>query len=351
VRSWAEMPTGRVIRLVGASAEAVAMSLSPLPNDAPAVVTFLARSASSPGEVVATVLSELETMAIDLFPAWLPGANDIKGSGGSGTAAVRAVALQMASTSQHFGPFLADLAVRALTARPAGSARFAPEVRAAGLARVTAASFGRPRAALLVHLTDELPSAAEPALVAACEWLADRAGLGVWLFGRPLAAIDRVEPVTPCLPGEVADLVEHETAETPAETAPRAIGYPAVAGRPHPRSRAEQALEARLAQCDWATGRAWNQAHQTHRLANPIRVDLLWVTERCVVEIDGPEHRGALQYAADRRRDVQLQLHGYAVLRFTNAQILYDIKTVLSHIEQFVRGRRLGVAEGQRHVG
>src|SRR6266545_968931 len=205
------MPTGRVIRLVGASVEAVTMSLSPLPNDAPAVVTFLARSAPSPGEVVATVLSELETMAVDLF-----------------------------------------------TARPAGSARFAPEVRAAGLARVIAASFGRSRAALLVHLTDELPSAAEPALVAACEWLADRAGLGVWLFGRPLVAIDRVEPVTLCLPGEVADLVEHETPETPAETAPPTIGYPAVAGRPHPRSGAEQALEARLAQCDWAAGRAWN---------------------------------------------------------------------------------------------
>lgn len=343
VASWAEIPNGRVVHLVGADPEAVTMSLSPLPPDAPAIVTFPARSAPTQRAVVDTILDELETMAVDLFPAWLPL------PGGVGIAAVRAAALRMASTSHHFGPFLADLAIRALTTWKTDPQRFPPEVRASGLARVIAASYHRPHAALLVALAPELPVEAEPTLIAACEWLADRGDLGIWLIGRTLAVADRVEPVTLDLPDDVIDLVDHETPAPAPE--PSTVGFPAVAGQPHPRSQAEQALEAALAKLDWAGGRSWNQIHQTHRLANPIRVDLLWADEKCVVEIDGPEHRGALQYAADRRRDVQLQLHGYAVLRFTNAQVLHDIKTVNNQIEQLIRGRRQGPLEGHRHAG
>jgi Protein of unknown function (DUF559) len=85
------------------------------------------------------------------------------------------------------------------------------------------------------------------------------------------------------------------------------------------------ALEAALAACDWAVGRVWNQTFQPHILANLIRVDLLWADERCVVEVDGPDHCGILKFEADRRRDVHLQLEGFAVLRFTNDQILGDV--------------------------
>jgi len=344
VRSWTDLPVGRVIRLVGATPEEIANSLSPLPEGAPAVLTLLARPATAPAEVVAAALGELDAMAAHLFPDWLPGGREIRESGGAGVAAVRSLALRTASTSQHFGPFLADLAVGALTGRPVTPGKFAPEVRAAGLARVLATSYGRSHIALLVHVPDDLPVLAEPALTGGSEWLADRARIGIWLTGRPLAATGSA-PVPMAV--DVTDLVRHRTPELATPTS----AYPVVAGRPHPGSQAEQALERALARCDWAVGRAWNQTHQTHRLANPMRVDLLWAAEKCVVEIDGPEHRGALRYAADRRRDVQLQLHGYAVLRFTNDQVQYDIDTVLSQIGQLVRGRRLGVVKGQRHVG
>jgi very-short-patch-repair endonuclease len=121
---------------------------------------------------------------------------------------------------------------------------------------------------------------------------------------------------------------------------PPAVGYPAVAGRPHPGSRSEQALEAALATYAWAAGRAWNQTYHPHPLATPIRVDLMWQRERCVVEIDGPDHRGAAKFADDRQRDVRLQLDGYAVLRFPDFQVLTDIDTVIRQIGQFLRGRR-----------
>lgn len=344
MRSWAGLPVGRVIRLVGATSDEIARSLSPLPEHAPAVLTLRARPATSPAEVVATVLGELDAMAVHLFPDWLPGGRDIRGPGGAGVAAVRSLALRTASTSQHFGPFLADLAVGALTGRPVTPGKFAPEVRAAGLARVIATSYGRSHTALLVHVPNDFPVLVDPALVNGYEWLADRARIGIWLTGRPLAVAGGGPiPVTV----DVTDLVRHRSPEpvTPSSA------YPAVAGRPHPGSKAEQALEQALARCDWTSGRAWNQTHQTHRLANPVRVDLLWAAEKCVVEIDGPEHRAELRYAADRRRDVQLQLHGYAVLRFTNDQVMYDIDTVLSQIGQLVRGRRLGIVKGQRHAG
>jgi very-short-patch-repair endonuclease len=327
------------------------MSLSTLPPDAPAVIELRGRPATSPTELVAVVLNELEALAVDLFPAWLPEARGIRQASAAGVAAVRSAALRMGATSQHFGPFLADLATRALTRQLDGPTRFAAEVRATGLVRVIAASYGRSGAALLVRLPDDFPAAAEPGFVAGCEWLASQSGLGVWLTGRSLTEVDRVETMTVRLSEEVAALVDQEpTDPTPEPTGP-VVDYPALAGRPHPRSQAEQALETALARCDWAAGRAWNQPHRAGPLANQIRVDLLWEPEKCVVEVDGPEHRGILQYAADRRRDVRLQLHGYAVLRFTNAQILNDIHTVLSQIEQFVRGRRLGTVEGQRHGG
>jgi very-short-patch-repair endonuclease len=124
------------------------------------------------------------------------------------------------------------------------------------------------------------------------------------------------------------------------------ISYPAVAGRPHPASTSERALEAALGSCGWAVGRGWNRTLCPHPLAAPVRVDLLWQPERCVVEVDGPDHRGALKFAEDRSRDVRLQLAGYAVLRFTDDQVLNDTQGVLRQIELFLRDRRRATQEG-----
>lgn len=351
--SWAELPTDRVVRLRGANMDAISLSIDPLPDSAPAIITYFPDKARSVTEMVAGLLSELETAAIGLFPAWLPGAEGIEGPGGAGASAVRALALRAAAVTGHFGPFLAGLAELSLAgpshrARP--TTRFGPEVRAAGLARVLAASFGRRHVAILVHVPEGLSAVAEEALIAGCEWLAHRGELGVWLTGAPLVAVDRVAEMTIRLPDEVAGLARREAPSVesftrdkaaPAEARPaHAIRLPAAAGRPHPASGAEQALEAALATCDWAVGRAWNQTYQSHPLTNPIRVDLLWRHERCVVEVDGPEHRTPLMFAADRCRDVQLQLDGYAVLRFTNDQIATDTKTVLHQIERFLLSRR-----------
>ncbi|NUP80217.1 MAG: hypothetical protein HOV96_22000, partial [Nonomuraea sp.] len=144
--SWADLPLGQVVRL-DADADAVALALDPLPDDAPAVVTYFAAEERSVADLAASVLRELDRAAIALFPAWLPGAEGLREPSGVNVAAVRVLALRRASSSGHFAPFLAELAGRALTGGPS---RLAPEVRAAGLVRVLAGSFGRERLAVLV---------------------------------------------------------------------------------------------------------------------------------------------------------------------------------------------------------
>ena len=73
---------------------------------------------------------------------------------------------------------------------------------------------------------------------------------------------------------------------------------------------------------------------------NPIIADLMWTEERLIVELDGPEHRSADKFVADRRRDRLLQIAGFAVLRFTNQEIDSDIGAAASQIERFLTLRR-----------
>lgn len=346
-KAWAHLPIGRVVRLGGASSGAIAFALDPLPEDAPALATYAPPSVTSASELVTTVLAELEQAAVELFPAWLPGAEGITGIGGASLPAVRALALRAAAEARHFAPFLADLAERALGGTTGTAGRFPHEVRALGLARVLAAGFRRDRAAILVRVPDGLSPVGEDVLVAACEWLADRGGFGVWLTGAPLTSVDRVETVVLDLAAEAdTDPFADPSDPRPAPT----LRFPAVTGKPHPASHAEKALEAALQSCPWAIGRAWNQTYQPSPLTPPIRVDLIWRAERCVVEIDGPEHRRIRLFEADRRRDVRLQLDGYAVLRFTNDQIVNEMDTVLRQLERFLTSRRAGTLKGLRYA-
>ena len=75
-------------------------------------------------------------------------------------------------------------------------------------------------------------------------------------------------------------------------------------------------------------------------LTNAIRVDLVWPREKCVVELDGPDHLDTDKYAADRVRDRALQRAGFLVLRYTNDEVLGDAARVLGELERFLEDRR-----------
>lgn len=331
--TWVGLPLHGVVRVVGADRAAMAVLLDSASGDAPAVIGCDVDPAGTAARIVDDVLNQLSAAARELFPAWLPRGEYADGVSGVDRRAVRALARSLAASTAHYGPYLEVLADDALTAGTASTA-FPAQTRARGVARVLSAAYGG--AAVVLLLTSRTGVADHGGFGTATAWLADNTGLGVWLVGADAVGLERHPAVTPDLPAYVARLAAPEYLE------PSHPDYPAVAGRPHPRSDAEQRLEARLRPLDWARGRVWNQVHQAHPLASPIRVDLMWPQLRCAVEIDGPDHRGMLKYADDRRRDNTLVLDGYAVLRFTNDEILDDSSSVLSVIERLVTSRQKG---------
>ncbi|MFD0597586.1 endonuclease domain-containing protein [Catellatospora coxensis] len=210
---------------------------------------------------------------------------------------------------------------------------------------MAAQSYRRASAALLVDVPAGLTGPQQLALAAAGEWLAAHGGFAVWLAGAdlPHAARVTVHPVR--LPEHVAELVATADDLPVAGPPPATLTYPPVEGRPRADSAAETALESALVEAAWAAGRIWNRRYA----ARPHYViDLLWPDERCAVEIDGDEHRGPRKFAHDRRRDVLLQLDGYAVLRFTNHQVLTEPGQVLAHLEQYLRSRRTDAHKEKR---
>ena len=319
------IPIDRVVHVSGISAEDVAAAVARC-DDLPAPVVLTPPDTGSVAAFVAGALEALDAVARHLLPQWLPEADGLDGPQGAALAAIRAVAVERARVDGYSSAFLADLAERALTGRPS-RARLRPETRVAGLAGVVAAGFRRDRLLLAVPIGTATPAGA---VVAGCEWLADRGRLGVWLTGAAPPGLERVRSVH----------LDPVPARTPAAA-------PAV-GRPHPRSSVESALESVLARTQWAHGRVWNGTYQPTVLRSPIRPDLWWPAERVVVELDGLEHCRPAQYDADRARDVRLQLDGHAVLRFTNARVKHDVQAVAAQIEHLIRTRRQEMAKGQQ---
>ncbi|BCB81181.1 hypothetical protein GCM10022251_67710 [Phytohabitans flavus] len=332
----ARIPFDRVVHISGVSAGGVAAAVARF-GDLPAAIVVAPSADGSVAAFVGEVLDALDVVARQLLPGWLPEVDELDGSQGAALTAIRAVATERARAAGYASVFLADLAERALTGRPS-RARLRPEVRIAGLARIVATGFQRDR--LVLAISTETKPGQTPAnniVVAASEWLADRGHLGVWLTGAESPDPERLGTVCMTPVPHEADLAS--TRANPGRVA-------TIPGRPHPRSGVEAALEAVLARQKWAYGRIWNGTYQPTLLRSPIRPDLLWPAERVVVELDGLEHCRPAQYDSDRVRDVQLQLDGYAVLRFTNARVMHDVQAIAAQIEHLIRARRHDMAKG-----
>jgi very-short-patch-repair endonuclease len=343
---WTVPPARKVSYLTGVDAELLGIALDPLPATAPAVVRFRPATGGPLGDQVAILLDELDRAAVALFPRWLPGAERLDGPQGLGVPAVRALAARTARRSANFGPFLVDLAERGLRGQTGAqigrAAHFPAEVRAAGLARAIADAYRRESVALLIEVPADLPPADERALTSGAEWLAQHGRLTIWLAGAGPNVVDRIRSVAITLPAYLNQLVvEAEAVEPATEPSNEPIlWYPPLSGAPRCDSAAEQALERALQPYEWALGRRWNHVYEWHVLGRPYRLDLFWPDEGLVVEVDGPEHRGRLKFADDRRRDVQLQLLGYDVFRFTNEDVLSDVQATVLKIRQLLGEHR-----------
>lgn len=336
-----DLPASGVARLRGTSASALASAAERRGPEDPVVVLpgLTLPLGSSPGAVIDDVLSRTTAVALELFPAWLP---DAERAPESGAILDRFAARELGHRHDGvpgLGTALGALATAAL--RPSSSAAFTtlPAAdRRDALEYALTRSYHAPRVALALDVDRPLAPHLGEALSAAAQWLA-RGESTVWLLGAGAAQLDRFAAVDgpPAAAEPRPEPSEHTAGLAPAPS------YPPVAGRPHPASAAEQHLERGLAREQWAASRHWNYALDLGPLARPVRVDLLFPQPRLVVEIDGPDHRGADKYEADRRRDADLLLAGFRVLRLTNARILDDIEESMEII------RRLVLSTGSGH--
>ena len=276
------------------------------------------------------VIDALSEVVTGTYPAWLPEAEQLAGPGGAGLAAVRAICERTAGSSDLFGPFLRAAAEAGLCGRPLAVGEFARETAVRQARKLILRAYGNEGFVVMVDLTGAWSPAQIEVAEANALWLAGPGELSVWLFGTPTAGMTRVPR---------SSLRGRMPRSEPAAP-PRPPRLTPLRGRPNPFSRAEQRLEAHLARSPWATGRAWNQPWSPGVLANSIRVDLVWRHEKCVVEIDGPDHLDTAKYAADRARDRALQRAGFLVLRYTNDEVLGDVARVLDELERFLKDRR-----------
>jgi Protein of unknown function (DUF559) len=329
------LPHRGVCHLSGTTSDQLSLRLDPLRPGAPVVIRYRMRGAASAQTLIDDVLERLTQVAIELFPVWLPDGDAVAGGGVSlDRVVVRMLTQRHAASSDHFAPFLLSVAESAVVGR-IQTKSFPTDIKARGLARILGDSYQRDAVVLLVT-SDDLPAEQQRSAAAAYEWLSNHGPFGVWLMDQALPAIDRFPTV---MAGSGALFAKSPTA-TNVLYPPAVVEYPAPLGRPHPGSAVEQSLEGHLATCEWAVGRKWNSLHSGHPLALPVRVDLMWEDERCVVELDGADHRTASKYADDRRRDNSLVLDAFAVLRFTNEEVIDDPHRVLATIEQLLISRR-----------
>ncbi len=320
-----------LLSLPGASPVAVREVLESTHGVDPAILAVAVDAASlGRRDLTEQVVEALSEAVTGTYPAWLPEAEHLAGPGGAGLAAVRAICERVAGDSDLFGPFLLAAAEAALCGRPLDASDFAQETAVRQARKLLLRAYGRGRLVVMVELMGAWSPAQIEAAEASVFWLAGPGEITVWLFGTPSAGMPRVP----------RSFLHDRMPPSDPPAKPRASYLTPLRGRPNAFSRAERCLEAHLARSPWATGRAWNQTWSSGVLANSIRLDLVWPEEKCVVELDGPDHLDTDKYAADRVRDRALQRAGFLVLRYTNDEVLGDVARVLDDLERFMRDRR-----------
>ena len=112
-------------------------------------------------------------------------------------------------------------------------------------------------------------------------------------------------------------------------------------GKPHPFSPGEQELARRL-ELDSELRGLFRFNHTVRTITqSDYLVDLLWPEGMIVVEVDGFKHHGnRFAFSADRHRDYELVISGYAVLRLPHDEVIRDGELALEKIRSLVKFRR-----------
>jgi len=112
-------------------------------------------------------------------------------------------------------------------------------------------------------------------------------------------------------------------------------------GRPHPGSPGEQILAAALSKDAELSGLfQFNLPVETTRGTRYL-VDLIWAAGRVVVEVDGFRHHSSiLSFRSDRRRDYELLISDFVVLRLPHDDVVADPGIAVEKIRDVVRWKK-----------
>ena len=166
----------------------------------------------------------------------------------------------------------------------------------------------------------------EPVAIAVAPVVLER-----WLARRP----DRVAAL---VAEGVVPVDRGATATPPPPRVPRAP----AARDTEARSLAELTLFEALEATPSTTGRfQLNQAVSFHFGPRAAEIDLLSRQDAIAIEVDGYHHfTDRERYRRDRRKDVLLQAHGYAVLRFLADDVLADPRDAVRLVVEVLARRR-----------
>jgi very-short-patch-repair endonuclease len=189
-------------------------------------------------------------------------------------------------------------------------------------------------------------------LAKSAQWLADKTQAPIALMlPEQLASVPELDSI---LYGKVS--LPATVVETPAKAIEDTVSEEAkhvlvpVVGRPHPFSPGEKLLAERLAK-DAELGPLFqfNRTVRTVRSSNYL-VDLLWADGQVVVEVDGYRyHSNRFAFSNDRRRDYELLISGYVVLRLPHDEVVNDVEITVEKIRDVVRCRRQNFKSGRQN--
>lgn len=169
-----------------------------------------------------------------------------------------------------------------------------------------------------------------------------------WL-GRTTGARILVVVPTPLSRSSELESISYESIPAPSVSAPppprsvesRPVDVWPIIGRPHPYSPGEQLLARRLAADEMLGGLFRFNVRVKTTLDSQFLVDLLWPEGRLIVEVDGYEyHSNRLAFSLDRRRDYELLVSGYLVLRLPHDEVIDDVEVAIEKIRDLVLFRR-----------
>ena len=203
--------------------------------------------------------------------------------------------------------------------------------------------------ALIVH--DETPpTEALFGLARAAEWLASKTGARIVLVLPDSAAS------SPALDSVNFEATHVRVRESPrldigeSESKGPRVSVSPLIGRPNPASRGEMLLADRLERdADLAGLFRFNVHVPTVRGTSPL-VDLASEALRIVVEVDGYYHHSdESAFKNDRKRDYELLISGWVVLRLPHDEVVSDVELAIDKIRDVVKFRQGSLRSTPEH--